>query len=127
MAKILVMEDDDSVRLAIVKMLQWGGYDTVNFPDAQPALDEVDFEAIDLIITNLTMPTPGEEAIGIIRARGVQVPIIVISAYLSPQRKVKLLNRGAQEAVEKPFVLSDFLGLVQKWIAATKSAMEVAC
>ena len=71
------------VRLALTQILEALGYQAIPFADAAPALDTVDFDTIDLIITDLNMPTRGEVAIQAIRCRGYQIPIIVISGWLN--------------------------------------------
>ena len=60
MAKIVVMDDEASVRGVLQRALQMDRHEVRAFEDATLALEEVDFNEIDLVITDLVMPTPGD-------------------------------------------------------------------
>ena len=60
MAKIVVMDDEASVRGVLQRALQMDRHEVLAFEDATLALEEVDFNEIDLVITDLVMPTPGD-------------------------------------------------------------------
>ncbi len=113
MATVLVMEDDDIIRRLIVRVLRINKHTPLAFPDAGPALAEVDFSSVDLIVTDLSMPTHGEEAIRRIRRRGVTAPIIVVSGQLNSDKSNYLIGLGAQATLKKPFNLHDFIDLVE--------------
>ncbi|MCZ6633413.1 MAG: response regulator [bacterium] len=116
MAQVLIMDDDQVVREIIARVVKLKGHDPLVYPDAGPALQEVDFDAIDLIITDLSMPTPGEEAIRIIRGRGIQTPILVISGHLSHPKSYYLEKMGVQSILSKPFLLHDLIDRIQTLI-----------
>ena len=116
MATIVVMEDDPIVRDLVGRVLEMKGFTVHTFEDAKPALETVDFEQVDLVITDLQMPTPGEEAIRAIRRRGIQTPILVMSGYIDAAKEDELNALGVQDIVKKPFKLLDLLTAVQKWI-----------
>jgi DNA-binding response OmpR family regulator len=117
MATIVVMDDDPVVRNVVERTLNIDGHDVLAFPDAQPVLDGVDFQNIDLIVTDLSMPTPGEVAIRTLRHRGITVPILVLSGYLDDQKKDYLLKLGAQGVMTKPFLLKALLAQVRVLLA----------
>lgn len=114
MATILVMDDDPFVRDVIARMLKMEGHRVLIFPDARPALEEVNFDETDLIITDLTMATPGETAIRALRHRGVDVPILVLSGYIDSQKAEYLFALGAQRVMAKPFLLKALMAQVQE-------------
>jgi DNA-binding response OmpR family regulator len=116
MPTVIVMEDDDVVRGLIVQVLQMDGYEVQAFPDAGPALESADFSRADLVITDLAMPTSGEEAIRRLRKRGIQVPILVVSGHIDEDKAGYLKQLGAQEVVRKPFKLLEFLEAVRSLI-----------
>ena len=113
MATVVVMDDDPVVLNVIERTLNMDGHEVLAFPDAQPVLDEVDFQNIDLIVTDLSMPTPGEVVIRTLRHRGITVPILVLSGYLDDQKKDYLLGLGAQGVMFKPFSLKALLAQVR--------------
>ena len=129
MATVVVMEDDGLLRDLAVVVLEMEGYSVKAFEDAGPALDEVDFDRVDLIITDLQMPTPGEEAIRAIRRGGDKPPIIVMSGNIDEDKAVELRNLGVQGIIEKPFEISGFLNLVEKWIcdSPVEKEAELVC
>ena len=115
MATIVVMDDEQAVRDIVVRMLEMKDHTVMAFSDARPALDSVNFDEVDLVITDLQMPTPGEEAIQVLRSRGSRVPVIVMSGYLGERSVDGLAALGAQAFLMKPFKISSFLQVVQTW------------
>ena len=109
MAKIVVMDDDATVLNAITVILKKQGHEVQSFEDAQPALDEVDFTKVDLVVTDLVMPTPGDQFALIMQYEGIEVPIIVISANLNEGRIRYLEELGVRRILEKPFEVADLL------------------
>ena len=109
---IVVMDDNDAVRNVVVRWLKIEGYTVLDFPDARPVLDTVDFSAVDMIITDLSMPTSGVEAVKILRERGIKIPIIAMSATITEEVERYLKSLGVQEVLQKPFDFIEFLDLV---------------
>ena len=114
MAEILVMDDHELGRELLTVLLQREGHHVRAYPDAAPALAEVDFDAIDLVITDLHMPLPGDQAIEVLRARGVTTPIILLSGSLTGHEDERLLSLGADWVMSKPFDLDVLLGAVRE-------------
>ena len=79
MARILLVDDEEVIRDALAKALQKTGYEVSTFEDAGPAMKSTDFNTIDLVITDLLMPIPGEEVIHAIRDQGMSVPSCLLS------------------------------------------------
>ena len=118
MATILIMDDEDKVRNFLIQLLQLEGHAPVAYPDAAPALDEVDLSAIDLVITDMAMPTRGELAIGAIRATGSTMPIIAMSGSFHANDEKHLLSLGAQRFLSKPFELDILLDMINQLLPA---------
>ena len=116
MATIVVLDDDDDVRSFVVRILQMKIHKVLDFPDPSLAFEQVPFDSVDLVISNLKMPTPGEEAVQTLRERGVQVPIIIIAALIDEDKRNFLRSLGVREFIEKPFKVSDILETVEKWV-----------
>lgn len=112
MAHIVVIDDDPFVRQVIVRIMELEGHFVSPFDDAKPALDEVDFDIVDLVITDLTMPTPGEVAIRTIRQRGYEVPILVATGFVYEDKAQYLLKLGAQCIITKPFLMKTLIDSV---------------
>ena len=112
MAHIVVVDDDPFVRQVIIRIMELEGHFVTAFDDAKPALDEVDFDSVDLVITDLMMPTPGEVAIRAIRERGHKVPILVATGFVFEDKAQYLLKHGAQRIITKPFLMKTLIDSV---------------
>ena len=113
MAMVVVMDDDQHVREVVTQIVRMGGHTVLEFPDAAPALEKVNFGAVDLVITDLSMPTPGEEAIGILRKQGIRVPVICLSAHMCPQKVETMRQLGVTRFIQKPFHVDELLDVVK--------------
>ena len=111
-----MMDDDDMIRSLLTKLLEREGHTVTTFPDAAPALASANFDQMDLIITDLAMPTTGEYATKVIREQGHTTPIIVMSGFITEEKAQYLKSLGAQEIIRKPFNLLAFLQVVNRFI-----------
>ena len=114
---VAVIEDDNIVRDLVVRALETRAYTVLPFEDAQPFLDTDNYE-LDLIITDLRMPTPGEKLIQVLREKGIKVPILAMTGDLTQERIDNLRTLGTTEVIEKPFMFEEFLDLVEKLVSA---------
>ncbi len=83
---VLVVDDDDSVRDAVVLALESGGYSVLRAANGADALEVIHAHAdvVDLVVTDLNMPERGGEAlIGDLEAAYPALPVIVVSGYSS--------------------------------------------
>ena len=114
MATVVVIDDDRTVRLAMARMLEFSGFHVLGFEDARPALDEVDFSKADLIVTDLQMPTPGDELLRVLRQRGIKVPVVVVSGILDDEANRMLKDLGAGRTMSKPFLMSELVEVARE-------------
>ena len=114
MATVLVIEDEAIVRQSIADVLEHTGYEVLSYSDAEPALEDVDFEDVDLIITDLAMPTRGEEAIYTLRSSGIEVPIVILSGMVKDRDDIPLQTIGANRILSKPFDIKILLDTVRE-------------
>ena len=110
--KIAVVEDEGFVLRSVTWMLEKEGFEVVGYIDAAPALAECLFDEVDLILTDLAMPTRGEQLIKEVRSRGINTPIIVMSANLTQASNTSLAALGAQAVLQKPFDNDELLSMV---------------
>ncbi|HET6152984.1 MAG TPA: response regulator transcription factor [Marmoricola sp.] len=103
MARILVVDDDVTVREVVVSYLRAGGHTAVEAPDGEQALKEMREAAADLVVLDLMMPgIDGLEVCRRLRTIG-DVPIIMLTALGSETDRVVGLESGADDYVTKPF------------------------
>ena len=115
MAKIVLIEDDLLVRELLVSLLVRAGYEVIDFPDGVPALETGTLEDQDLIISDLNIPTGGEQFVQTVRKRGIHTPIIVVSGDLGKDVD-HFTSIGVQATLSKPFSKDELLYLIQDLI-----------
>lgn len=81
---LLVVDDDAQVRSFILRVLEKEGYRVLLASDAGSALDILDGNDIGLVLLDLHMPGPadGEDLLFLLRDRGDDMPIIIVSGYV---------------------------------------------
>ena len=118
MPKVLVIDDDPAVRFTITRILETGGYESVEAVSGRDGIDALIRSRFDLVITDLFMPDQdGIEAIRRIRELDVAIPIIAISGVggkgrFSPLENAQMM--GANLAIEKPFTVETLLSAVKE-------------
>jgi DNA-binding response OmpR family regulator len=104
MARVMVVDDDVTVREVVVTYLRAAGYDVGEAADGETALDELREQRADLIVLDLMLPgIDGLEVCRRIRAKDDDVPVIMLTALGSESDRVVGLERGADDYVTKPF------------------------
>ncbi len=103
MLKILVAEDDPSTSKLLCAILKLNGYDPVPARDGEEALDIMDHQHIDLMISDVMMPKmDGFELTKIIRESGSMLPIIMLTAKALPEDKRTGFLVGTDDYMVKP-------------------------
>lgn len=120
---ILIIDDDAAMLRALNKVLSNEGALVTSAGWAGDAMDHLTerFERFDLIITDLRMPILGGETI--LRAVALalpELPIIIITAFGTPELKAECLNKGAAAFLEKPLNTSQLLEAIESAFSAGK-------
>ena len=109
-ARVLVAEDDRSVRDSLVMALELEGYEVQATNDGEQALAAFDGFAPDVVILDVMMPTvDGLTACRRLRSRGIATPILMLTARDQVSDRVSGLDAGADDYVIKPFSLDELL------------------
>ncbi len=109
MTKVLVVEDEQSLREPLVYLLQKEGFDVVEAADGNAALEQFNKSGADLILLDLMLPgMSGNEVCRVIRQTST-VPIIMLTAKDSEIDKVVGLEIGADDYVTKPYSTRELL------------------
>jgi two-component system response regulator RegX3 len=109
MTKVLVVEDEQSLREPLVYLLEKEGYEVVEAEDGIKALSQFEKEHPDIILLDLMLPgKSGSEVCRTIRAES-NVPIIMLTAKDSEIDKVVGLEIGADDYVTKPYSTRELL------------------
>ena len=121
MATIVLIEDEAVLRQVVAHVLESDGHEVASYPDAQPALESIDFQEVDLVLTDLAMPTRGEKAIEAIRGSGHDVPIVVLSGVIREGEEESLIQIGANSVLLKPVNLSQLLTVIRECLPAEET------
>ncbi len=112
--RILVVEDDPAVREAVVRALRYEGYDVATAADGAEALDAVAGDEPDAIVLDVMMPIlDGLETCRLLRARGHDLPVLVLTALGDVSDRVAGLDAGADDYLAKPFALEELLARIR--------------
>jgi DNA-binding response OmpR family regulator len=103
MATVLIVEDDLTIRTAVIRALTERGHAVTSAPTAMIGLQLAVSERPDVVLLDLGLPDlDGREVLRMLRAVN-QVPIIVITARNMESEMVRLLDAGADDYLVKPF------------------------
>jgi CheY-like chemotaxis protein len=109
MPRILVIDDEETVREMICTMLRHAGYEVHEAPDGTQGVALYKRDPVDLVIVDIEMPGKGGlEVIREIREECPEAPFIAITGY-NPQRLDDALELGAAHTFRKPFAMAAFL------------------
>ncbi len=101
--RVLVVDDSAVARAALSEMLEELGYTPVAVPSALEAMEAIDGEEIDLVLTDLVMPEmDGIGLLAEIKKTKPELPVILITEYASLSSAVDALRRGADDYLTKP-------------------------
>src|SRR3954449_10366618 len=101
--KILVVEDDESLRRATDVLLQKAGYTTTVAVDVPEALGILRESPQDLVLTDLSLPGPsGLELVNTVRTEHPDTVVVVITAYATVETAVEAMKLGAYDYLAKP-------------------------
>ena len=121
MQTILIVEDNTDIHNFIKEVLEKENYHVLNSYSGTEALMILEQKHVDLILLDLMLPgLNGEEIIKKVN----NIPIIVISAKISPEDKVNALLNGANDYITKPFSTEELLARIQVQLRIKRNSKE---
>jgi two-component system nitrogen regulation response regulator GlnG len=124
--KILIVDDDESVRWVLKKSLEKEGMTAVLAQDAAEAFERLNEGGIAIVLMDIRMPgMSGFEALDKIQQDGKGVSVIIMTAQATMQNAIEAMRRGAFDYITKPFDLDEVNILVQKAIDVRRLSQEV--
>jgi two-component system response regulator AtoC len=114
-SRILVVDDEESLRHLLTKMLVHEGYEVVTAGDGEEALALLGEEAFDLVLSDVRMPRlDGWGFLGALSERNRPPVVIMMSAYGDRDTALNVMKLGAYDYVSKPFTTDDVLLTLRK-------------
>jgi DNA-binding response OmpR family regulator len=121
--RILVVEDDRTLRQALVFNLEREGYEVRGAVDGEQALAAARDGGIDLVLLDLMLPgMSGLEVLRTMRADGIDTPVVILSAKGGEIDKVVGLKVGADDYIAKPFSRPELLARVESVLRRERRA-----
>jgi two-component system response regulator MprA len=121
--RILVVDDDRSVRDSLRRSLTFNGYEVDVAEDGAQALAQVAARRPDAVVLDVLMPRVGGlEACRALRAAGDDVPVLVLTARDAVSDRVAGLDAGADDYLTKPFALEELLARLRALLRRTTTA-----
>ena len=116
MTRVLVADDEASIRFVLREALVAAGHDVVEAVDGNDARERLAAQRFDLALLDIRMPGPsGLELLDEVAARGADAPLVVIlTAQNTFENAVEAMKRGAFDYLTKPFDLPQVEALVEK-------------
>jgi two-component system response regulator QseB len=106
--RILLVEDDGSLGDGIQKGLKQYGYTVDWLTDGRTALSSIKTETFDVILLDLNLPgLPGLTVLREMRAAGITMPVLILTARHAIEDRIKGLDSGADDYLTKPFDLDE--------------------
>src|SRR5512144_586680 len=124
--KVLIVDDDESVRWVLKKSLEKEGIETALAKDGAEALERIKEGDIAIMLMDIRMPgMSGLEAMEKLRAEGQDAAVIIMTAQATMQNAIEAMRRGAYDYITKPFDLDEVNILVRKAIEVRRLSQEV--
>jgi len=125
--RILIVEDEKSLRESLTRVFLREGYDVLSMGSAEAALDVLEVDVFDLIITDIILPgLDGIELLKQAKARQPELLVIIMTAYASVDTAVKALRSGAYDYVMKPIIHEEIKRIVSNALTQNSLLRENA-
>lgn len=101
--RVLVVDDDPDIRIFLCDLLAHWQCEPVQAASGWEALEIVQRGTVDVVLLDLVMPMmDGMETLREIKRQDCELPVIMMSAIMTPHLRQQLLSHGAQDWMEKP-------------------------
>jgi CheY-like chemotaxis protein len=123
MPRVLIVDDEESMRTLVARAVAMDGHDTVTAQDGAEALEILVREqgAFDLLLTDIQMPVMDGVALALATARDFpQLTILLMTGFAEQRERASGLNAIAHDVVTKPFSVAGIRAAVAEALAAGK-------
>lgn len=112
---VLLIDDDEAMRLSTEQALELAGYHVRSFPAAEPALDAAGRGLNGVVVTDIRMP--GMDGMDLLRRLSEldpELPVILITGHADVSLAVEAMRRGAYDFIEKPFSIQTLTAVMRR-------------
>lgn len=127
MAKVLIIEDEPNMVLGLKDSCEYEGYEVAVARDGKEGLEKASTERPDIILLDVMLPVmSGIDVCRTLRTRGIETPILMLTARNQEIDKVVGLEVGADDYVTKPFSIMELLARIRAHLRrAAKQVAEI--
>lgn len=112
--KILIIEDETKVAAALKKGLESEYYEVVLARTGEEGFFQMNSQVFDLVILDLMLPgRDGFEVLTTLRKRGIETPVLILTALDTVENRVRGLDSGADDYLIKPFAFPELLARIR--------------
>jgi len=123
-ARILVVDDEEIIHVSLKRILGRQGHHVDAVFGGPEALERLNWEQYDLVITDLMMPEiNGIQLLEQMRAEGHEVPVLMITGYPTIRTALHALRVGAVDYLSKPFTRQELLGPVNRTLRRARAVV----
>lgn len=125
-ARILIVEDERAIALALSGLLSKDGYTVETATKAPAAIEKIRTSAFDLVLTDLSLGSGGTgmDVLAASKSLRRETPVIMITAFGTEKVAVEAIKAGAEDYVPKPFDNDEIRHVVRRALAGTRLARE---
>jgi len=114
-ARVLVVEDDETLREALCDTILYGGYGVVSASNGIDALTILETDVVDLIVSDVQMDgMDGHELLREVKSLRPELPFVLVTAHGSIEKAVEAMREGATDYLLKPFEAEVLLEMVSR-------------
>ncbi len=125
MENILIVDDEKNYPTIIGEILQEEGYTSLTASSGMEALDILNNESVDLVLTDVKMPgMSGIQLLEKIKGINPDIPVIIMTAYGSVEKAVEAMHKGAYTFILKPFENQTLIAHIDKAISVYRIVQE---
>jgi two-component system, NtrC family, nitrogen regulation response regulator GlnG len=125
-ARILIADDEESLRWVLEKGFRQVGYEVTTVADGEAAIQAFEAEPFDLVFLDIRMPRlDGLAVLERLRAIRSDACVVVITAHGTMDTAITAMQRGAYDYLAKPFDLDEVLLLAERALTASRMSQEV--
>jgi len=124
MSRVLIADDEDSMRLLVARAIAMDGHEIVTAQDGAEALDILTREdgAFDLLLTDIQMPVMDGIALALSAARDFpDLTVLLMTGFADQRERASNLDAIVHDVITKPFSVADIRTAVADALAARKA------
>jgi len=124
--KILIVDDEASMRRNIVDLFSMKGYSLLEARSGEEAMDMINKTTFDILILDINLPNmSGLDVLKLTKTSYPELPCIMLTAYGTSEKAIEAMKLGAFDYMEKPFELEEFIMIIERALKHSELLKEL--